>query len=254
MKHSKPPLQLLFLRLLLTLDGSESGSGYPRRSSVVSVTCQVGNISNVGYTLQTPRQIRQPQHPRRSKHLKERVATLESHRETGIWAKTRLGIIAGSSCLGEGGERPIDISGFMVSVLSVHRQVRPIPLMPSVSVEVMNLALAEFARDVNPEGKKQIILLLDRAGFHTGKDLEVPEGIELFHLPPYTPELQPAERLWPLLREVVVNKVFATLSALEEAVVKRCQWFSENTKKVQAHVGFQWICKMEKLQITLIWY
>ena len=119
-------------------------------------------------------------------------------------------------------------------------------LMPSVSVEVMNLALAEFARDVNPEGKKQIILLLDRAGFHTGKDLEVPEGIELFYLPPYTPELQPAERLWPLLREVVVNKVFTTLSALEEAVVKRCQWFSENTKKVQAHVGFQWICKMEK--------
>ena len=119
-------------------------------------------------------------------------------------------------------------------------------LMPSVSVEVMNLALAEFARDVNPEGKKQIILLLDRAGFHTGKDLEVPEGIELFYLPPYTPELQPAERLWPLLREVVVNKVFTTLSALEEAVVKRCQWFSENTKKVQAHVGFQWIFKMEK--------
>ncbi len=38
-------------------------------------------------------------------------------------------------------------------------------LMPSVSVEVMNLALAEFSRDVNPDGKKQIILLLDRAVF-----------------------------------------------------------------------------------------
>ena len=118
-------------------------------------------------------------------------------------------------------------------------------LMPSVSVEVMNLALAEFARDVNPEGKKQIILLLDRAGFHTGKDLDVPQGIELFFLPPYTPELQPAERLWPLLREVVANKVFRTLSDLEEVLVKRCQWFSKNRKKVQEHVGFQWNCKME---------
>ena len=38
-------------------------------------------------------------------------------------------------------------------------------LMPSVSVEVMNLALAEFSRDVDPDGKKQIILLLDRAVF-----------------------------------------------------------------------------------------
>ena len=62
--------------------------------------------------------------------------------------------------------------------------------------------------------------------------------IELY-LPPYTPELQP--RLWPLLREAVVNKVFTTLSALEETLVKRCQWFSKNRKKVQAHVGFQWI-------------
>ena len=119
-------------------------------------------------------------------------------------------------------------------------------LMPSVSIEVMNIALAEFARDMNPEGEKQIILLLDRAGFHTGKGLEVPQGIELFYLPPWTPELQPAERLWPLLREAIANKVWTTLCALEDAVEKRCQWFSKNRKKVQAHVGFQWICKMEK--------
>ena len=119
-------------------------------------------------------------------------------------------------------------------------------LMPSVSIEVMNIALAEFARDMNPEGEKQIILLLDRAGFHTGKGLEVPQGIELFYLPPYTPELQPAERLWSLLREAIANKVWTTLCALEDAVEKRCQWFSKNRKTVQAHVGFQWICKMEK--------
>ena len=119
-------------------------------------------------------------------------------------------------------------------------------LMPSVSVEVMNLALAEFARNVNQDGKKQIILLLDRAGFHTGKGLEVLQGIELFYLPPYTPELQPAERLGSQLREVVVNKVWTTLSALEDVLVKRCRWFSENRKMVQAHVGFQWICKIEK--------
>lgn len=135
----------------------------------------------------------------------------------------------------------------MVSVLSVRRRVRPIGFfMPSVSVEVMNLALTEFARDVNPDGKKQIIILLDRADFYTGKDFEVPQGIELYYLPPYTPELQPAERLWSLLREAVVHKVWPTLSALEDVLVKRCRWFSENREKEQAHVGFQWICKIEK--------
>ena len=192
------------------------------------------------------------------KKLKERVATLESQhpeKPVEIWAEdeTRLGLLpVHRRVWAKRGERPIAPVCPAYKWLYGFGFVRPQTgetyslLMPSVSVEIMNLALAEFARDVNPEGKKQIILLLDRAGFHTGKDLEVPEGIELFHLPPYTPELQPAERLWPLLREVVVNKVFTTLSALEEAVVKRCQWFSENTKKVQAHVGFQWICKMEK--------
>ena len=104
---------------------------------------------------------------------------------------------------------------------------------------------------MNSEGKKQIILLLDRAGFHTSKGLEVPQGIELFYLPPYTPELQPAERLWPLLREAIANKVWTTLSALENAVEKRYQWLSKNRKKVQAHVGFQWICKSKACESRL---
>ena len=88
--------------------------------------------------------------------------------------------------------------------------------MPTVSVEVMNLALAEFARDVNPEAKKQIVFAACgfRAGFHTSKAVRVPAGIELFYLPPYSPELQPAERLWPLLREVIANRVLKTLSSL----------------------------------------
>ena len=102
-------------------------------------------------------------------------------------------------------------------------------LMPTVSVEVMNLALAEFARDVNPEAKKQIVLLVDRAGFHTSKAVQVPAGIELFYLPPYSPELQPAERLWPLLREVIANRVLKTLSSLEKVLVNRCQWQKTGT-------------------------
>ena len=221
-------------------------------------------LKRLGYTLQTPR----PQHQgavtpdaqqTSKKKLKERVVTLESQhpeKPVEVWAEdeTRLGLLpVHRRVWAKQGERPIAVVCPAYKWLYGFGFVRPQTgetywklLMPSVSVEVMNLALAEFARDVNPEGKKQIILLLDRAGFHTGKDLEVPQGIALFYLPPYTPELQPAERLWPLLREAVVNKVFTTLSALEEAVVKRCQWFSENTKKVQAHVGFRWICKMEK--------
>lgn len=220
-------------------------------------------LKRLGWTLQTPR----PQHQAAAppdeqqafkKKLKERVAVLESQdqeKPVEIWAEdeTRLGLLpVHRRVWAKQGERPIAPVCPAYKWLYGFGFVRPQTgetywlLMPSVSVEVMNLALAEFARDVNPDRQKQIILLLDRAGFHTGKGLEVPQGIELFYLPPYTPELQPAERLWSLLREVVVNKVWTTLSALEEVLVERCRWFSENREKVQAHVGFQWICKMEK--------
>ena len=49
----------------------------------------------------------------------------------------------------------------------------------------------------------------------------MPEGISVVFLPPYSPELQPAERLWPLVDEAVVNRHFATLDALDAAVAQQ---------------------------------
>jgi len=40
------------------------------------------------------------------------------------------------------------------------------------------------------------------------------KGIELEFLPPYSPELQPAERLWCLVDEPLINEHFSTLSEL----------------------------------------
>lgn len=45
-----------------------------------------------------------------------------------------------------------------------------------------------------------IILVLDRAGWHTAKDLQVPANITLLHLPPYGPEIKPAERVGAYLK------------------------------------------------------
>ncbi len=46
--------------------------------------------------------------------------------------------------------------------------------------------------------------------------LQVPEGIHLFPLPPYSPELQPAERLWPLIDEPLANKAFNSIDEVED--------------------------------------
>lgn len=82
--------------------------------------------------------------------------------------------------------------------------------------------------------------MVDRAGWHTSEKVEVPEGIHLIPLPPYSPELQPAERLWTLTNEPVVNRSFETLDELEEVLVQRCQMLLKQPEFIRGLTCFHW--------------
>jgi len=71
-------------------------------------------------------------------------------------------------------------------------------VLPHVSVEAMNVHLAEISRHVT-EGA-HAVLVLDQAGWHTSPKLRMPENISLLPLPPYAPELNPVEQIWAYLR------------------------------------------------------
>ena len=113
-------------------------------------------------------------------------------------------------------------------------------LLPTVSVEAMNLALAEFARDEGIGAGKRAVLALDRAGWHASGRLALPEGVHLAFPPAASPELQPAERLWGLVDEPVANRAFADLDALEEVLVARCRTLTADRRTVKAHTRFRW--------------
>jgi transposase len=81
----------------------------------------------------------------------------------------------------------------------------------------------------------------DRAGWHRSEKVEVPEGIIREHLPPYSPELQPAERLWPLVDEPLVNEHFATIEELEETLVQRCRTLSTMTTEIKNLTNYHWL-------------
>ena len=83
--------------------------------------------------------------------------------------------------------------------------------------------LALFAREAGAGRERMIVLGLDSAGWHTEPNLVVPDGIRLAYLPPYSPELQPAEHLWPVLDEPLANQYFETLADLERVVANRCR-------------------------------
>ncbi len=113
-------------------------------------------------------------------------------------------------------------------------------LLPTVSVAAMNLALAAFARDEGIGAERRAVLAVDNAGWHTCGKLKLPEGVHLAFLPPASPELQPAERLWPLLDEPVANRTFATLDELEDVLVERCRTLEADRATVEAHTRFHW--------------
>jgi transposase len=60
-------------------------------------------------------------------------------------------------------------------------------------------------------------------------------------LPPYTPELQPAERLWPGLQEAVANRWVRTLDHLESLLTDRIQALIKTPETIRALTGFSWI-------------
>ena len=85
-----------------------------------------------------------------------------------------------------------------------------------------------------------LVVILDNAGWHVARRLVAPANVALHRLPSCTPELQPAEPLWPLVREAVANKGFAALDEMEPVLVERCRWLIGHPEVVRGAVGFRW--------------
>jgi len=100
-------------------------------------------------------------------------------------------------------------------------------LLPFVNTEMMQTYLDEFSQSL---GEKEIILIMDQAGWHKSKDLVVPKNIDIWFLPPYSPELNPVERLWKMIKKNTLhNRLYDTLKQLEKAVV---DYFDTLTQEV----------------------
>ena len=127
------------------------------------------------------------------------------------------------------GQRPIALGHHRYKWLYVTAFVQPISgevfwyVSNGVSKPFFAALLALFAREAGAGRERIIVLGLDSAGWHTAPNLVVPECLRPVYLPPYSPELQPAEHLWPVLDEPLANRYFATLADLERTVAERCR-------------------------------
>jgi transposase len=81
----------------------------------------------------------------------------------------------------------------------------------------MQLHLNEISRHV-ARGAHAVILL-DRAGWHTTTNLDVPENITPIFLPSRAPELNPVENIWQCLRaNWLYNRVFENYHEIIAAI------------------------------------
>jgi hypothetical protein len=62
----------------------------------------------------------------------------------------------------------------------------------------------------------------------------------LYFLPPYSPELQPAEHLWPLTNQPLVNQCFADLAELEAVQAHHCLCLQDQPDLIRSATNFSW--------------
>jgi transposase len=91
--------------------------------------------------------------------------------------------------------------------------------------------------------KKHLIVILDNAPFHKLKTLRLMEGTTLIFLPPYSPQLNPAERFFQELRKATANRIFDTLGAQEKEIEKKVLEYINDTETVKRLTGYEWIVK-----------
>lgn len=113
-------------------------------------------------------------------------------------------------------------------------------VMPYCNTECMNV----FLRELSSHFSEDIILLCcDGAAWHKSKALKLPENIVLFHIPPYTPEMNPIEQIWKELRKRGFrNEIFSTL---EKVVDRLCDAIRTLSNQVISNItGRDWIIKL----------
>jgi transposase len=113
-------------------------------------------------------------------------------------------------------------------------------ILPTVNTELFSLALREFAREVGAGKERRILLVVDKAGWHTGGEVQLPEGIHLEFLPKGSPELMPAERLWALANEAVANGLFEEIGEVEKALVRRCVELLDQPEAIRDLTNYHW--------------
>lgn len=118
-----------------------------------------------------------------------------------------------------------------------------------MTAEKMNTEnMSHFLAQVSETHKMEfIVMVVDGASSHRSKDLVVPENISLVRLPPYSPELNPAEQIWNILRRnYFANRVFDSLDAATSQAEFGLAEMAANNLTIRSLTNWPWISDILK--------
>lgn len=114
--------------------------------------------------------------------------------------------------------------------------------MPHCDSINFQIFLDEFSLQ-NPTEFK--IIVLDNGAFHKAKSLQIPQNIGLIFLPPYSPELNPAENIWAILKRKFTNRLHKSLDQVSSFITEATDVLT--LQKVKSVCGFSYFF------VDLIW-
>ncbi len=82
-------------------------------------------------------------------------------------------------------------------------------------------------------------MVLDNGAFHKAKSLKIPQNVGLIFLPPYSPELNPAEKIWFTMKRNFTNRLFSSLDQLSDFIAESLNVIT--AEKVKSICSFDYI-------------
>ena len=141
--------------------------------------------------------------------------------------------------------RPVMLNGYEREFVYAYGAVSPREgdldwkICPQMNTQRMNEFLEQLDRKHPGDF---IVMIVDGASSHRGKDLIIPENIRLLPLPAYSPELNPQEHLGDEIREKEFpNRVFDSIEGVKKQLKSGLVRLARDRNCVSSITAWPWI-------------
>jgi transposase len=112
-------------------------------------------------------------------------------------------------------------------------------VLPTIGMRCIQKHLEEISKEIEPGN--HAVVVFDRAAWHTTKKLYLPKNISLLPLPAASPELNPTEQVWQVLRDRYLgNRCFDSYEHILDSCCEAWNAFTSTAGAVRQLCTREW--------------